>query len=299
MQQIKDLFSFGFWNFVKETFTYALIATPFFLVFWVFLKSKLKHRRIQEKQRSTPKLIRHEIKYSFTSLLIFSTINVCIYAAHKNGFTKIYDNVIDYGWGYLAFSIVLMIFLHDTWFYFTHRLMHHPLLFKYVHKVHHQSVDPSPFAAFSFHPLEALVEAGAFIIFAFLFPVHIIAFLVWQIIQLTLNVIGHLGYEIYPKGFNRHWLFRWKTPSTHHNLHHAKFKGNYGLYFTWWDRCFKTEFQDYHQSYEKVQNRILNKGLKTMIVLLFVNVSVFAQNQITLKWLSESKDGILRIIAQK
>ena len=78
----------------------------------------------------------------------------------------------------------------------------------------------------------------------------------WQLIQMILNVIGHLGYEIYPKGFNTHWLFRWKTPSTHHNMHHMKFNGNYGLYFTWWDRIFKTEFKDYNETYEKVQTRI-------------------------------------------
>ena len=259
MQQIKELFTYGFWDFIINTLIYSVVVLPFFLIFWVFLKPKYQNRRIQEKQRSTPSIIRQEIKNSIITILIFAIIDVALYVAQLNGYTQIYDNVNEYGWGYFVFSILLMILLHDAWFFFTHRLMHHPKLFKYIHKVHHQSTDPSPFAAFSFHPLEAVVEAGAYIIFSFLFPVHLFALLGWQLIQMTLNVIGHLGYEIYPKGFNTHWLFRWKTPSTHHNMHHSNFNGNYGLYFTWWDKIFKTEFKDYNETYEKLQNRIANK----------------------------------------
>jgi hypothetical protein len=191
---------------------------------------------------------------------------------------KYSDKVSDYGWAYFVFSIVLMIVLHDTWFYWTHRLMHHPKLYKYIHKVHHQSTDPSPFAAFSFHPLEALVEAGAYIIFSFLFPVHLMALIGWQLLQMLLNVIGHLGYEIYPNGFSTHWLFKFKTPSTHHNLHHSHFSGNYGLYFTWWDKWCKTEFKDYHQKFESVQKRI-SEHKKIALIFIAVTFTTIAKAQ--------------------
>ncbi len=71
-----------------------------------------------------------------------------------------------------------------------------------------------------------------------------------------MNVIAHLGYEMYPKNFNTHWLFKLKTPSTHHNMHHEKVHGNYGLYFTWWDKLCKTEFKDYNSTYNAIQHRI-------------------------------------------
>jgi hypothetical protein len=203
---------------------------------------------------------------------------VALYVAQMNGFTQIYDKVSDYGWAYFVFSIVLMIVLHDTWFYWTHRLMHHPKLYKYIHKVHHQSTDPSPFAAFSFHPLEALVEAGADIIFSFLFPVHLMALIGWQLLQMLLNVMGHLGYEIYPNGFSTHWLFKFKTPSTHHNLHHSHFSGNYGLYFTWWDKWCKTEFKDYHQKFESVQKRI-SEHKKIALIFIAVTFTTIAKAQ--------------------
>ncbi len=125
-----------------------------------------------------------------------------------------------------------------------------------VHKVHHESTDPNPLATFSMHPLEALLEVGIYVIFAFLLPVHIIALWTWQVAQIILSVISHLGYEIYPAGFTRHWFFRFKTPSTHHNMHHSRVDGNYSLYFTWWDKLFNTEFSDYHQTFDGIQEKI-------------------------------------------
>jgi sterol desaturase/sphingolipid hydroxylase (fatty acid hydroxylase superfamily) len=38
-----------------------------------------------------------------------------------------------------------------------------------------------------------------------------------------------------------------KTTSTHHNMHHQLFNGNYALYFTWWDKWMGTEFKDYEK----------------------------------------------------
>ena len=278
MQYLSELLGYGFWDFIINSLIYLAVALPFFLVFWKIWKHKFQHRRIQEKQRSNNQLLKHEIKYSAITLLIFASIDVLLYVAQNNNITQLYINIDDYGWTYFVFSVVLMILLHDAWFYFTHRLMHHPKLFKHIHKVHHQSTDPSPFAAFSFHPLEAIVEAVIYVIFAFLFPVNILALYVWQIFQMTLNVIGHMGYEIYPSGFNTHWLFKWKTPSTHHNMHHSHFSGNYGLYFTWWDKFFKTEFKDYHQKFEIVQKRITGHKAK-MILLFFLTSSTLLKAQ--------------------
>jgi sterol desaturase/sphingolipid hydroxylase (fatty acid hydroxylase superfamily) len=256
MVPLKDILNYGMRDFTINTSIYALVVVPFFLIFWVFFKKYFQARRIQTVENRPPNITRHELKYSLLTLLIFSCVDMSLYVAFKSGYTQLYRQVDAYGWAYFGFSIILMILLHDAWFYWTHRLMHHPKIFKYVHKVHHQSTDPSPFAAFSFHPLEALIEAGIYILFAFLLPIHIWALLSWQLIQMILNVIGHLGYELYPKGFNKHWLFRWKTPSTHHNLHHSHFNGNYGLYFTWWDKRFNTEFKEYEQTYDAIQARI-------------------------------------------
>lgn len=271
MLDIKEILSFSIADILFNGFIYLVFALPAFLIFWVLGKRFFKARRIQSKQRADHKNIRRELFFSATTLLIFCLVDTSILIAEEYGLTKIYVDSSNYPWWYWGFSLGAMILLHDAYFYWAHRLMHHPLLYKYVHKVHHESIDPSPFAAFSFHPLEAFIEAAFYFIFVFIIPINLIAILTWQVIQQAFNVIGHMGYEIYPRGFTRHWFFGWKTASTHHNMHHAKFEGNYGLYFTWWDRWFGTEFSDYEQTYdaiheriqeEKTQKQALNKEFK-------------------------------------
>ena len=87
-------------------------------------------------------------------------VGVLVIATPLRQFNLVYDEIATYGWGYWALSIVLMIFLHDTYFYWMHRLMHQPRLFKWIHLGHHKSTNPSPWAAYAFHPLEAIVEAS-------------------------------------------------------------------------------------------------------------------------------------------
>ena len=251
----QELIDYSLQDFLSNLIIFMALAVPLFLLFWVYFKERFQNRRIQASRRNSSLSISNEVKNSITSLLVFTCVDTVIYLAQIKGYTRVYDNVSEYGWPYLVFSVVVIILFHDTYLYFVHRFMHLPGVYQRVHKVHHLSTDPSPFAAFSFHPLEAVLEASVYVFIAFLLPVHIIALLTWQVTYITLSVIAHLGYEIYPKGFNKHWLFKFKTPSLHHNMHHAKVNGNYGLYFTWWDRIFKTEFKDYNESYDALFER--------------------------------------------
>ncbi len=93
------------------------------------------------------------------------------------------------------------------------------------------------------------------IILVFLLPLHVITLMRFCSHFLVINVYGHLGYEILPEWFRRTVLFEILATSTYHNLHHSKFKGNYGLYFRIWDRCMGTEHPEYVKEYDKIQQR--------------------------------------------
>jgi Delta7-sterol 5-desaturase len=69
------------------------------------------------------------------------------------------------------------------------------------------------------------------------------------------NVMGHLGFEILPKGFTKNKWLNWNTSITHHSMHHEHLHSNFGLYFTWWDRLMKTEHKHYHQVFDEVKAR--------------------------------------------
>jgi len=73
--------------------------------------------------------------------------------------------------------------------------------------------------------------------------------------MIAYNVYGHLGYELYPKGFAKHRIGKWINTSVSHNQHHQFFKGNYGLYFTIWDRLMGTLRKDYEQRFDEIASR--------------------------------------------
>jgi hypothetical protein len=84
---------------------------------------------------------------------------------------------------------------------------------------------------------------------------HDSALFVFLVYMIVMNVIGHLGIELYPSWFARSRWTRWYSTSTHHNLHHRDFYGNYGLYFTWWDRLLRTQHPQYLQTFDAVTGR--------------------------------------------
>ncbi|GIX41645.1 MAG: sterol desaturase [Leptospiraceae bacterium] len=230
---------------------YILIAGAAFLIFWIFLKDKIYFRRIQKREPKRSDYKR-EILYSMSTILIFGIVGVIVYYLRIHGYTKIYSDVNQYGWGYFWFSVIALIFLHDTYFYWTHRWMHHPKIFKYVHLVHHKSNNPTPFAAYSFHPLEAVVEAGIVPLAVFIMPVHTGALFIFITFSFVMNVLGHIGYEFYFKGFTKHPLTWWNNTSTHHNMHHKYVNWNFGLYFNIWDRLMGTNHPRYHEIYNEI-----------------------------------------------
>jgi sterol desaturase/sphingolipid hydroxylase (fatty acid hydroxylase superfamily) len=245
---------------------YLLFTGAFYLFFYVLKNKKYWYSKIQQRYPVKQHIFR-EIKYSFITVLIFGAVIALTMLAGAKGLTLVYAPLNKYGYVYYLVSIVLMILLHDTYFYWTHRLMHWKPLFKWVHKTHHLSINPTPFAAYAFHPVEALVEVGIIPLIAFTIPHHGSAIALFGIYSLLLNVAGHLGYELFPKGFASHKIFKWHNTSTHHNMHHRLVKCNYGLYLNFWDRVMHTNHPGYEQSFNEVveqreQGKTIRETLK-------------------------------------
>lgn len=232
------------WGIVSD---YFVFAGSLFFLFYILLKNPMWVRKIQKRMPRMNDYVR-DVLYSLLSVTIFATVGLMVFFVFRP-YTNLYSEIAEYGWPYYLFSWVWMLLLHDTYFYWMHRAMHHPILFKYVHLVHHKSTNPSPWTAYAFHPLEALLETMIVPIIAFSLPVHggaISAFFLFQIIY---NVYGHLGFEILPRNFHTTWVGRWINTSVAHNLHHKRFRGNYGLYFLFWDRLMGTMREDYDEVY--------------------------------------------------
>jgi Delta7-sterol 5-desaturase len=243
------------WLLLDNADKYFLIAGPAFLIFYVLLKKRILDKKIQSRFPKFKDYAR-EIGFSTLSIIIFSVPPLLmLYSDSIRPNTTFYTDIDKFGMAYLILAFPLMLLMHDTYFYWIHRLMHLPWLFKMVHLVHHKSTNPSPWAAYAFHPLEAIAESLIFVIFLFTIPIHNIHLMTFFVFSLVYNVYGHLGFELYPKSFNKHWFGKWMNTSVGHNQHHQYFKGNYGLYFTIWDRLMGTLRTDYDAAYEELKTR--------------------------------------------
>lgn len=143
---------------------------------------------------------------------------------------------------YLLISLPLVMFIHDTYYYWVHRWMHRKSVFAIVHRVHHESLVTSAWTSFSFHPTEAVLQAVIIPIILLITPIHIGVLVLWLLIMTFTGVANHLNMEIYPKAFRESVLGKLVIGPTHHHRHHQHFSKNYGLYFTLWDRWMGTEY---------------------------------------------------------
>lgn len=241
--------------FSKVSVRYFIVAGFIFLLFYYILRPRIARLKIQLAFPASKDYLR-EVIYSFSSMVIFAVIvTAVVFDPAVRPFTTIYKDIADFGWAYYLLAFPIMFVMHDTYFYWIHRIMHHPSLFKWFHLVHHKSTNPSPWAAYAFHPLEAILENGIILIFYFTIPMHVSHVPIFFFFSIVYNIYGHLGWELYPKGFSRTAIGRWVNTSVAHNQHHKYFKGNYGLYTLFWDRLMGTLRTDYDDAFDLVKNR--------------------------------------------
>jgi Delta7-sterol 5-desaturase len=186
--------------------------------------------------------IRREIGWSLASAAIYGIpAGVVAWGWQNQGWTQIYIDTPDWPLWYLPLSIFLFLAAHDTWFYWTHRLMHRPWWFKTVHAVHHASRPPTAWAAMSFHPWEALTGSLVIPALVFLIPIHVGALGLVLMIMTLMGITNHMGWEMFPNRVVNGLLGNMLITATHHQRHHDDYRGNYGLYFRFWDRLCGTD----------------------------------------------------------
>jgi lathosterol oxidase len=209
----------------------SIVMTTRYLV-----SSSLFYRFVRREDHSP---IGPDIRSSILSSIIFAFFGAVAIHLWEEGATKIYMEFNDYPFWYIPVSFLLYLFLHDTYFYWSHRLLHR-YKFQRCHVVHHRARVPTAWTSFAFHPFEATLQAMIIPALTLLIPIH------WSVLVLILTIMSlfgltnHLGKEIYPA-----WAENKLTLITanHHQAHHENLKRNFGLYFTWWDHLMKTEYK--------------------------------------------------------
>jgi sterol desaturase/sphingolipid hydroxylase (fatty acid hydroxylase superfamily) len=156
----------------------------------------------------------------FVSVPIGTAIEVLLLWAFANG------TVPSLQWAQHPLAIVGLVLLvplvQEVHFFFIHRAIHWGPLYRWVHSVHHNSVNPSPWSSMSMHPVESFVYFGV-MFWTLVFLPH--PFLVVYLFTLAGfgAIVGHIGFERLELGEER----AQESHAYAHYLHHKYFEVNY------------------------------------------------------------------------
>ena len=245
--------------FVAILFRYFLAAGFFYYYYFVARSREFSTKRLSPRGVRKGQL-KKEISWSIKSSAIFALVGAGAYWLWQNGLTAVYTDISAFSYWYLPISLMSILFLHETYYYWIHRWMHHPKIFRIVHKVHHDNLTPTPWTAFSFHPWECLLEAIILPVILLIVPVHPVVLGFYLLVMRVSSVVNHLDIEIYPERFQKSRLGKLVIGATHHHYHHSEFKTNYGLYFTFWDKWMHTESAKMDAG-EVLKGRVENRRL--------------------------------------
>ena len=229
---------------------YIVVAAITSAIVWGLRRTRLATRKIQTREASAADM-RREFFQSLQSITVYIVLGLSLLWAF--GSLGIYQFQGSHGIAIDLALVAATILAHDTYFYWVHRAMHHPKLFKFFHRAHHRSVTPTAWAIYSFAIPEAVVMFAFVPLWLILVPAPIWVMFTWANFQLIRNAMGHSGFELHPRWWLSSPLTRWINTTTHHDLHHSGgFNSNYGLYFTWWDRLMGTEHPRYAERFAEV-----------------------------------------------
>lgn len=188
------------------------------------------------------KQIGREIRWSLIAAFIYGVpAGIVFWLWNHHGYALIYTAWDDYPLWYLPVSVLIYLFAQDSWFYWTHRLMHKPNWFRIAHAVHHDSRPPTAWTAMSFHPIESVTGAIVIPVLVFIVPIHLAMLGIVLTVATVMGVTNHMGWEIFPRWLVHSPLGRWLITASHHEKHHEDYRCNFGLYFRFWDRVCGTD----------------------------------------------------------
>jgi len=199
---------------------------------FVFDKATLQHPKYLKNQ------MRMEIKQTVEAIPAMAVLTVPCFLMEVRGYSFIYDSINDTGFTHPFLSIFgsaynwlqFPIFLCFTDFciYWIHRGLHHPKIYKRLHKPHHKWIMPTPFASHAFHPLDGFSQSVPYHLFPFLFPLQKFAYLALFVFIQIWTVMIHDGEYVANSPII--------NGAACHTMHHLYFNYNYGQFTTLWDR---------------------------------------------------------------
>ncbi len=172
--------------------------------------------------------------WSLASGVAFWTAYEAVYYwAAANSFVPTVTFIQNPVW-FVAWFLLIPIW-SSLYFYWIHRALHWPPLYRLAHSVHHRNINVGPWSGISMHPVEHIIYFSSILIHAVVasHPVHVMFHLYIQALDPAFSHSGFDGLVLKDKK-------RMELGDFFHQLHHRFFDCNYGTSEMPWDRWFNS-----------------------------------------------------------
>ncbi len=183
-----------------------------------------------------------------SGVFFWTAYEVLMFWAMANGFVPYVSWAANPIW---FVAIFLLIPLWESfYFYWIHRLIHIPFLYKHIHSVHHRNINVGPWSGLSMHPAEHAIYLGSVLIHFVIgaHPLHTIFHLQYYTLTAVTTHTGFQGLVIKDKN-------RLALGTFHHQMHHRYFECNYGSLEMPWDKWFGSFHDGTVEANERMQKR--------------------------------------------
>ena len=184
---------------------------------------------------------------------IWSIYEVLYFWGVANGVIPTLSLISDHPILFVAWLLALPI-LTSSHFYFIHRLLHWPVLYRRVHSVHHRNIQVGPWSGMSMHPVEHIFYISS-VLLHFIIASHPVILLLHLYSRCLGPAFSHAGFEKLQVGDTTVV----DAADFHHQLHHRYFECNYGTLDVPWDQWFNTDHDGSDEATNRIRKRRLNK----------------------------------------
>ena len=166
-----------------------------------------------------------------SGVTVWTGYEVLLFWAMANGYAPMITFAEHPIWFVTVFLLIPV--WESFYFYWIHRLLHVPVLYKHVHALHHRNINVGPWSGLSMHPVEHVIYLGTILIH-FVVPGGVVHILFHMQYYTLTAATTHTGFEgLVVKDQNR-----LKLGTFHHQMHHRYFECNYGSLEIPWDKFF-------------------------------------------------------------
>lgn len=183
-----------------------------------------------------------------SGVTVWTGYEVLMFWAMANGYAPHLAWVDNPVWFLLLFPLTpLWISFH---FYWVHRALHWPPLYRLAHALHHRNTNVGPWSGLSMHPVEHVLFFSSVLVHLIVpaHPIHILFHMQHQALTAATSHTGFEGMVVQDKT-------RLALGTFHHQMHHRYFECNYGNLEVPWDKWFGSFHDGTEVSHERMKAR--------------------------------------------